>query len=235
MLQTNPQPLPYKHVLITSLLFLAASLISHHSGIDLWLAKQIYLLEGGNGGQFPWKNNYWLSDMIHDKGRTLVGTLFILTLTMLIASTRIASIAPYRKILLYIIVATLLSTLVVSTLKHLTTIPCPYHLRSFGGDQQWVNIWQLFSPELPAGKCYPAGHASGGYAWLALAFLAPKGSRTFFLLLMPGTILGLIFGIAQQFRGAHFLSHDLATIACCWFIAGTTYHLMGKGNFMASL
>jgi membrane-associated PAP2 superfamily phosphatase len=28
--------------------------------------------------------------------------------------------------------------------------------------------------------------------------------------------LGLLFGFSQQLRGAHFLSHDLWTLAICW-------------------
>jgi membrane-associated PAP2 superfamily phosphatase len=28
--------------------------------------------------------------------------------------------------------------------------------------------------------------------------------------------IGLLFGIAQQVRGAHMLSHDLFTLAICW-------------------
>ena len=30
---------------------------------------------------------------------------------------------------------------------------------------------------------------------------------------------GLVFGSGQQLRGAHFLSHDLWSLAVCWFLA----------------
>ena len=37
------------------------------------------------------------------------------------------------------------------------------------------------------------------------------------LLLIPGLVIGISFGLAQQLRGAHFLSHDVWSAAICWF------------------
>lgn len=39
-------------------------------------------------------------------------------------------------------------------------------------------------------------------------------------------MLGLTFGITQQLRGAHFLSHDLWSAALCWAIAWETARLL---------
>ena len=77
---------------------------------------------------------------------------------------------------------------------------------------------------MPAASCFPAGHASAGYAWVALYF--------FFLARRPawrwrglaiGLIAGAVFGIAQQLRGAHFFSHDLWTLMICWSTALLLY------------
>lgn len=35
--------------------------------------------------------------------------------------------------------------------------------------------------------------------------------------LVSGILMGLLFGVTQQARGAHFISHDLWTAAICWF------------------
>jgi len=32
-------------------------------------------------------------------------------------------------------------------------------------------------------------------------------------------LLGVVLGVTQQLRGAHFLSHDIWALAICWFIA----------------
>jgi membrane-associated PAP2 superfamily phosphatase len=31
--------------------------------------------------------------------------------------------------------------------------------------------------------------------------------------------IGPLYGLTQQLRGAHFLSHDLVSIALCWFVS----------------
>jgi membrane-associated PAP2 superfamily phosphatase len=38
------------------------------------------------------------------------------------------------------------------------------------------------------------------------------------------------FGIAQQFRGAHFLSHDLWTAMICWTVAFGLYRVFQRGS-----
>jgi len=48
----------------------------------------------------------------------------------------------------------------------------------------------------------------------------------FFLMVKPeykyyglsaGLLAGFIFGINQEIRGAHFFSHDVFSLAICWF------------------
>jgi membrane-associated PAP2 superfamily phosphatase len=199
-------------------LFLA-SMASYQSGLDMALANAIFKLEGGVN-QFPWKNSFLLDDIIHEGGRALAKRMFFITLIFYIASLWITSLHRWNKTFLYVALTALLSTTMISTLKQLTTLPCPDSLITFGGTREWISFWQLLSPSLPGEQCFPAGHSSGGYAWLCMAFAFPFASRRFYLLLIPGMVLGLTYGIAQQFRGMHFLSHDLMTISICWLNAG---------------
>lgn len=71
---------------------------------------------------------------------------------------------------------------------------------------------------------FPAGHASAGCAWVSLYFFA--------LLLSPswrwwglalGLVAGGVFGVTQQLRGAHFLSHVLWALATCRVLALAVY------------
>mgnify|MGYP003387203714 CR=1 FL=1 len=220
--------MPFKHAAILFLLFTAASAISHQSGLDQWLAHAIYNLEGGTGpgDGFLLRHNFWTKTVLHDYGRKLVKRLWFLDVLLFISSFFFQKISRYRGIFLYIAVATVVSASLISTLKHLTTIPCPQSLLEFGGERQWINIWQIFSPNQPLGKCYPAGHSSGGYGWLCLAMVFPYRGKAFYWMLLPGTLLGLTFGITQQLRGAHFLSHDLLTIALVVFLSATVFYGM---------
>ena len=222
----NDQLVPFKAVLFVFLLLALASVISHQSGLDRLIAHLIYSIEGGTDHGFPWSKNYWLYTVLHEGGRGLVKRLWFFNLLLLVCSFFINSLSSFRRVFLYIALATLISTSLISSLKHLTTIPCPKALQEFGGDRKWIDIWQVFAANIRRGSCYPAGHASGGYAWICLAFLFPFKSRNFYMALLPGALMGLVFGIAQQLRGAHFLSHDLLTIAVCWLTSGLLLTLM---------
>lgn len=97
----------------------------------------------------------------------------------------------------------------MATLKQVTGVHCPWDLVRYGGSAL---------PGDAGGACFPAGHAAGGYAWVALAFVpATRAGRRAGL--GVGLAAGLVFGIDQQLRGAHFLSHDLWSAALCWTVA----------------
>jgi len=38
-----------------------------------------------------------------------------------------------------------------------------------------------------------------------------------FWFLLPGLVMGFAFGLAQQLRGAHFISQDLWSVSIDWF------------------
>lgn len=69
---------------------------------------------------------------------------------------------------------------------------------------------------------------------MALYFLAPERSRTLARIgLAIGLLLGVIFGIAQQSRGAHFVSHDLWSAFFGWMIPLTLYTFAFDGHLYA--
>jgi len=212
-------PAPARVVLALSLLLVLASVTCSESGLDRHLARYIFALEGG-AVEFSWEHGFWPETVFHSGGRALVKCLFIANLVLLLLSYRLRVLQPWRRALFYIALATALSTAVVALIKQVSTLPCPGDLAEFGGTRHWVGLARVFSPDLPAGHCYPAGHASGGYAWICLAFLFPFATRRFYLALAPGLLLGIAFGIAQQLRGNHFLSHDILTLALCWTTSG---------------
>jgi membrane-associated PAP2 superfamily phosphatase len=43
-----------------------------------------------------------------------------------------------------------------------------------------------------------------------------------------------VFGISQQLRGAHFISHDLAAIAICWTCAVALHRLFWRPEALPS-
>ncbi|WP_416304832.1 phosphatase PAP2 family protein [Neptunicella sp. SCSIO 80796] len=206
---------------------LLAILFIQYSGIDLYLSGLVYL----PAEHWQLKNSWLLDTVIHRGGRLViaVAVMSMLLMTLLSLLPRYRNHA-YRSVCIYLLVATLLSIGTVSLLKQITTLPCPWDVVGLGGNRHYLLLGQVFSPRLQTGHCFPSGHASGGFALFSIYFAALRVSqlrrysdtgRTEKLWLLPGLITGTVFGLAQQLRGAHFLSHDIASAAVCWFVCGT--------------
>lgn len=63
---------------------------------------------------------------------------------------------------------------------------------------------------VPVGHAFPDGNASGGFALLSFYFLLRQSShpyRHYFLFLT--FVVGTLFGVAQDMRGAHIVGYDL--------------------------
>lgn len=177
-------------------------LLSLWHGPDFALAHFWYQLEGGH---WALENNWLTKGIIHTQGRHLTTAMMVAVFLGLAWNWK----KPSRRRWVYLAVTAPLIVIVVSIIKHLVPMDCPWSLLDFGGDRPFIALFAHRPADLPASQCFPAGHASSGYAWLALYFAIP-GKKPWALL--PGIAIGLTFGIAQQLRGAHFLSHDLWTI-----------------------
>ena len=89
-----------------------------------------------------------------------------------------------------------------------------------GGLRDYVGLFATRPHGMPRGVCFPAGHSSAGFAWVSLYFFAlPVRPAWRWRGLAVGLVAGCVFGAAQQLRGAHFLSHDLWTLATCWTVS----------------
>ena len=207
----------FKPVASAWLLFIIAMSAFSILKIDFTITDVIYRLQGK---AWAWKDTLITQDVLHKGGKWLSLTMGLITLLLLMLSTVVARFKVYRTPLLYLFSATLLSALLVATIKHLVSMECPWDLVRYGGARDFIGLLNIRPSSMPASACFPAGHASAGYTWIALYF--------FFTAIRPhwrwaglalGLGLGLTFGITQQFRGAHFLSHDLWTVMICWTVS----------------
>jgi membrane-associated PAP2 superfamily phosphatase len=137
----------------------------------------------------------------------------------------------YRRPALYFFVSVVLSVGVVGLLKTLTNVDCPRDLSEFGGNFPFIHLFEDRPDGLRHARCFPAAHASSGYALLALYFVLRERSRRAARLgLASGVLLGLVFGIAQQSRGAHFVSHDVWSAMLVWTVSLSLYTFVFKAR-----
>ena len=115
------------------------------------------------------------------------------------------------------LVLSVLAAIAVATLvKRISSTSCPWDLAEFGGVARYVSHWRWGVRDGGGGHCFPAGHASAAFGYLAGWFVlrraAPGLATGWLLAALAG---GLVLGLAQQLRGAHYLSHTLWTAWIC--------------------
>lgn len=209
--QSRLPVLPFLPGIAAWLLALAAS----RGGIDLAVADALY----------AWRGHAWLlrdafatEALLHRGGRDASALLWVIVLAVAAAAPALRIPAEARAALLRLAISAALSTLLVSLLKAGSPVDCPWDLQRYGGGHGYAPL--LSTAPGAHGGCFPAGHASAGYAWVAAWFTASSlAPRWRWPVLAAALATGAAFGIAQQLRGAHFLSHDLATLGTCWLVA----------------
>lgn len=197
------------------LLFAAAILaVFEFTPLDVALERTWFSLQGG-----AWAlRDHWVTyELAHHWGTRLIILVVLALVACFAASFRSGRLRPWRWSLGLSIAGAVLLPAVCTFLKNQGHVPCPWDIDQFGGVMAYEHTLQALLHG-NAGHCYPAGHSSGGFGLLIIYFaFAPfnPGKRSY--LLLPGLLLGGVFAMAQELRGAHFLSHDLSSAAICWF------------------
>lgn len=119
-----------------------------------------------------------------------------------------------------ILVALISVPLCVASLKTLTNMPCPVDIQIYGGNVPNVGLLERYPEDSkPANRqrCFPAAHASGGFALMALPLLF-LGVRSKRIALACGVSSGCIMGGYKMLIGDHFLSHTIISMLLAWLI-----------------
>ena len=183
---------------------------------------QAWFYDGSN-----WMINKQLHKSIHffsyDTPKIFLGILaglaLIAALTIHIKSKQLAAYTRWKRPLLLIALSIALVPLSQAALKAITGIYSPVDLTPYGGKHPHIGLLQQLWTygNVSGGRSFPAGHASGGFALLALYFLPLKPN-----LRLAGLCFGLFAGWSMGFyqiaRGEHFLSHTLFTMFAAWVI-----------------
>lgn len=107
---------------------------------------------------------------------------------------------------------------VIGQLKATTNIFCPSEIERYGGEMPYVRVVESYPEDnYPdrRGRCFPAGHASGGFALVGLLGLAltRRGQRLGVALAMT---VGWSMGLYQMMKGSHYLGHTVITMLIAW-------------------
>ena len=222
------------HLAFPVIIGLFLAFIYPNTGIDDWLIQPYFDTQAQ---VFPLKDNAFLENVMHHGLKNLMIVVSLISLVLWLAGfKKINSMmqrlhcplwvqANHRRFI-WVFVALVISTSTISILKHYSIHSCPWNLLPYGGTQPWIALFGDLPAGAVAGHCFPGGHASGGFALMAIYF----GFRdTLPKLAKAGLMLGLFFGFAmgwgQMMRGAHFMSHNLWTAWIVWMLLLTQYTL----------
>ena len=211
---TAPRAPSHRHTLLFWTLGALACVVAWDAaGQDLAFA-QVF----GSSNGFPMRDQWFFVQVLHEGARRL-GWLLVLLLALSVWWPR----GFLRKLdaseRLQMAVSALLSLAVVSITKNLSATSCPWELAQFGGVARHVSHWRWGVQDGGPGHCFPAGHASAAFGfvagWFVLRRAAPGLATGWLLAAVAG---GLVLGLAQQLRGAHYLSHTLWSAWICWTV-----------------
>lgn len=209
---------PDHHVARDSLLWLVLAVLVamawDFSGLDL-RAAQVF----GSGTGFPLRDNWFMNHVMHDGARR-VSWLLVILLTLGIVWPFSVLRRIDRTARVQLVTSVLIALVAVSLVKTTSKTSCPWDLVDFGGTAQHISHWAFGVRDGGGGRCFPAGHASAGFAflcgWFAFRRQAPGVARVW---LTIAIVAGFVLGLAQQARGAHFMSHTLWTGCISWAAA----------------
>jgi len=177
---------------------------------DLWFDAQLY--------KFPLTDNYWLEVVNHHYLKYFVISIALILLIL----------GAFLKKMHWIAIALMIASgpMVVGLIKSFSHHSCPWDLVRYGGRGYEYPLLGHISEFPGKGKCFPGGHASGGFGLLALYFLFfPISKRLAKWVAAAAICLGMIMGFGQVMRGAHFFSHNLWSLWWGWATQVTVYYI----------
>lgn len=217
------RPFNFRLALEIPVALVALMLALDTTEVDFSVARLFF--EPGTG--FVGRYHPWLESVMHDGVKEGVIALAALIAIGWAISLHASRWAGMRRPLGFIVLAMGMSTAVVTPLKAVTGVQCPWSLTEFGGREAYSGLLQPRPETAKPGRCWPGGHASTGFSLLALYFaLRDRRPRAARLALAIALGLGGLLSVCRMLQGAHFLSHNIWTLLIDWVICVTCYRLV---------
>ena len=189
---------------------------------------------GGPRG-FPLRDHWLWATVLHQGARRVAWTLQLVLLLAVWWPFGVLRTLTQRQ-RAHMFLAAMLILVVISSFKNINTTSCPWDLAEFGGVATYVSHWTWGVSDGGVGRCFPAGHASAAFCFLPGYFwLREKSPRQARIWLTVTLVAGFTIGLAQQVRGAHYLSHTLWTGWLSWIVAALSHGLLERRSRRRSI
>jgi membrane-associated PAP2 superfamily phosphatase len=207
----------FRHAWFPGLLFLSLVLIFELTDLDLWCSDLFYDFRMG---KFYWRETWWANQLLHEGGRYAVAALVASSLVLLIWSClkRKSRWVNWQRALLFFLLSVAIGPGTIGIVKAVSNKHYPVHIERYGGPVPYRKLFEGTPPGFKRSKGFPAAHASAGYALIGSYFIFRERRRWKGSLgLALGLAVGTLFAFGQQARGVHFASHNVWSLAICWY------------------
>jgi len=173
---------------------------------------------------FGWRDHWLFAGVLHEGAKWFAWAIGGLLLINIWRPFPFARGCP-RPLRIWWLATTLACVALIPAMKQFSLTSCPWSLAEFGGTARYVSHWAFGVTDGGPGRCFPAGHASTAFSFLAGYFAlrdsAPAAARRWLLATLA---FGVVLGGVQLVRGAHFASHSLWTAWWCWALTVVSFH-----------
>ena len=209
----------FRQIFFTSILLIVSIIFFAKNNVDL-VVQDIF---------FDFDTNKYILDshlepykfIFYDGIKKLLILFAVSLLFAFIFLRKTQFVKTYKKGIIIVILSSIFIPLSVGALKKETNMPCPKNEIRYGGLYPRTTVWESYKEDFKYKndriKCWPAGHASGGFALLSLFFFFKK-KRNQFIALAGALTVGWSMGIYKMLVGDHFLSHTVITMLIAWLI-----------------
>jgi membrane-associated PAP2 superfamily phosphatase len=173
---------------------------------------------------FPLRDDLFLQNVMHSGMKLVVTGIAFAAFGGFLMTFVLPQWVQHRRRLLWLFAGMAGSTLLVATLKQGSALHCPWDLAEYGGYAPFHGLLERLPAGIAAGRCFPGGHSSGGFALMSFYFAwrdTHSGAARVFLAI--GLMAGMVMGWSQMMRGAHFLSHNVWSAWVVWMFLSVLY------------
>lgn len=207
-----------KHLFVSITLLIATIIIFEITNADIIVQDLL----------FDFKTQHWIIDrndrildfIFYSGIKKLLILVAVAILIALIFFRQKAIVHTYKKGLLIVLLSAIFIPSIVGGLKAVTNTPCPKNIHHYFGSYPDISVFDTYPEEFKQKskiRCWPAGHASGGFALLSLFFLF-KRTQNRKKAIIFALVVGWSMGIYKMLIGDHFLSHTIITMLIAWII-----------------
>lgn len=219
---------PRLHLLAALLGLLVSVMIADFTDLDMVIQRFLYQPDMHH---WIWDRHEPVTRLLFYDGIKIL--LIVVGLTLVVQWWRQRrNHGAQQRALLAALLTLLLVPSTVGLLKAETNVACPTALQVFGGDLPYVGVLQAWpAGQRPAARqrCFPAGHASGGFGLLGLVFLARR-RRARVGIVLGVLVLGWLMGLYKMAIGDHFFSHTWISMLIGWLVSSVAGVWLGAGG-----